>query len=499
VSIVPGPATDTPESLQEAIDAEVEAIADLDEAPSSAIVLRGPAPTGSLFRNFPFLRLWTAQALSQTANNMVNFALLLRIREIIEHHDLRQANTLTSLEILAFSLPAVFIGPLAGVVADRMDRRALMAITNVVRAVAMALFLIISPSWQVQIILIATYLVTVIFGTAGQFFAPAQGATIPDLVPRSQLISANAMFNLTNTGAQLAGFALLGTLLVKLFGVNAVFLLTLAIFLACAGLIMTLPRSQPNIERVRKASSAQPMQGMWGDMREGLVFIFRDPYLIKAIIHLSIAAMTIQMLAALGPEFVAGTLDLAPEDLLFIVGPAASGVFLGVFLVGPTTRRTERSSVIDWALALAGLMLVLMVATTGLLNWLADPSHQTIVITTAVFAFGLGVCNAYVLIPAQTMLQERSHEHVRARVYATFFTISNTLAFIPIVFAAALADVFGVVVILIWIGILICALGAQSVVRRRIDEGQRWHRLRRRHRDGPESISPRSGRKGMPL
>jgi hypothetical protein len=297
----------------------------------------------------------------------------------------------------------------------------------------------------------------------------------------------------------LAGFALLGTLFVKLFGVNAVFGLTLVIFLICAGLIMTLPKSQPNIERIRKASSERPMQGMWGDIREGLVFIFRDPYLIKAIIHLSIAAMTIQMLAALGPEFVSGTLGLAPEDLLFIVGPAASGVFIGVLLVARTTRRTERGSVIDWALAIAGLMMVLMVATTGLLNWVSDPSHETIVLTTAIFAAGLGVCNAYVLVPAQTMLQERSHEHVRARVYATFFTISNTLAFVPILFAALLADAFGVVVILIWVGVLIFALGAQSVIRRRIDEGQRWHRLRRRHRDGPESISPRAGRKCMPL
>ena len=274
------------------------------DGPYTEIALSNPTANGSLFRNFPFLRLWSAQALSQTAGNMVNFALLLRVREIIEHHGLSQANTLTSLEILAFSLPSVFIGPLAGVIADRFDRRVLMAATNIVRAIAMALFLVISPSWHVQTILIATYLVTVVFGTAGQFFAPAQAATIPDLVAREKLISANAMFNLTNTGSQLAGFALLGTLMVKLFGVNAVFWVTLVIFLGCSALVMTLPNSRPSTERVVKASNAKPMKRLWLDIREGLVFILRDPYLIKAILHLSIAAMTIQMLAALGPEFV---------------------------------------------------------------------------------------------------------------------------------------------------------------------------------------------------
>jgi hypothetical protein len=322
---------------------------------------------------------------------------------------------------------------------------------------------------------------------------------IPSLVPRSQLVTANAMFNLTSTGAQLAGFALLGTLFVKIFGVDAVFWMTLVLFLICAGLVMTLPRSKPSMKRIARAESAKPMHRLWADIREGLVFILRDPYLIKAILHLSIAAMTIQMLAALGPEFVTEVIGLSPEDLLFIVGPAASGVFIGVLLVGPTTRRNERSSVIDWALAFAGLAMLLMVITKPVLNWIFDPSGATLIIVTAVFAALLGVCNAYVLIPAQTMLQERSHEHVRARVYATFYTISNSLAFVPIVFAAALADVFGVIEILIWVAIGIGALGAQSVIRRRIDENRRWHRLRRRHREGPETISPSSGRRGMPL
>ena len=447
----------------------------------------------------PFLRLWLAQAISQTANNMVNFALLLRVREIIEHHGLRQANTFTSLEILAFSLPSVLLGPLAGVMADRMDRRTLMAATNVVRAVAMALFLIIDPRWQVQLILISTYLVTFLFGAAGQFFAPAQGATIPRLVPRSQLMSANALFNLTNTGAQLIGFALLGTVFVKLFGVDAVFWLTLVLFIGCAGLTMTLPPSKPSQARTERAAAASPMRRLWSDVREGLDSIVADPYLVKAIFHLSIAAMTIQMLAALGPEFVTQVIGLTSEDLLFIVGPAASGVFLGVIIVGQTTRRTERSTVIDWALALAGVALLFMVISKSLLGIFGNPSGTMLIAVAGVFAALLGVCNAFVLIPAQTMLQERSHEHVRARVYATFYTISNILAFVPIIFAAALADIFGVTKVLMLVALIIAGLGGQSVVRRQLDERARWHRPRTRVRQGPESISPSSGKKGFPL
>ena len=75
-----------------------------------------------MLSNYPFLRLWIAQAVSQTANSMVDFSLLLRVGQTVDYHDVAQANTAVSFVILAFSLPAVF-GPIAGAVADRVSRR----------------------------------------------------------------------------------------------------------------------------------------------------------------------------------------------------------------------------------------------------------------------------------------------------------------------------------------------------------------------------------------
>ena len=116
----------------------------------------------------PFLRLWIAQALSQTANNMVNFALLLLVQDIIQIHNVEQANTAISLVILAFSLPSVLFGPIAGVLADRWDRKLLMAAMNALRAISVISFLVIDPAWHVGSILAAVYLLTFIFGIAGR-------------------------------------------------------------------------------------------------------------------------------------------------------------------------------------------------------------------------------------------------------------------------------------------------------------------------------------------
>ena len=76
------------------------------------------------------------------------------------------------------------------------------------------------------------------------------------------------------------------------------------------------------------------MRRLWADIREGLVFILRDPMLMKAIAYLTLAATTFLMLAALGPEFITGVIGLPKEDIGYIVGPAGVGVLVGVLLVG---------------------------------------------------------------------------------------------------------------------------------------------------------------------
>src|SRR5699024_3373922 len=93
------------------------------------------------------------------------------------------------------------------------------------------------------------------------------------------------------------------------------------------------------------------------------------------------------------------------------------------------------------------------------------------------FAAVLGICNAYILVPSQTMLQERSHEAIRARVYATFFTISNSVAFVPIFFAAAAADLFGVVNVLLVMAGIVGGLGLFQIVHARQSERAKWERV----------------------
>ncbi len=440
--------------------------------------------------NGAFVRLWIIQAVTQILQNMVNFALLLRVRDVVEIHHLPNANTAISLVILAFSLPAVLFGPVAGVIADRANKRILMAILNVARAGAVVLFLTIQPGWHVETILAAYYIVTFVFGIAGQFFAPVLGATIPLVARRDQLMSANALFNLTNTAAQLIGFAAAGPIVARILGVDRLFMVAVVAYLGAAALVFTLPRTPRALHTVDEVETS-PMQRLWADMKEGLVYILQDPALMKAIGYLTLASTTFLTIATLGPDFVTSVIGLAKEDIGLVVAPAGAGILIGVLTVPRIVRRVGRRWLISISMMLAGLMLAGMALTRRVLDWVIVPGDADVgivVLLIGAFAAILGICNAYILVPSQTMLQERSHEAIRARVYATFFTISNSVAFIPIFFAAAAADLFGVVNVLLVMAAIVGGLGLGQILHARQSARSKWTRERSRHRLGPEAL-----------
>jgi len=442
--------------------------------------------------NYPFLRLWIAQAVSQTANSMVDFSLLLRVGEAVDFHEVSQANTAVSFVILAFSLPAVVFGPIAGAVADRMSRRTLMIITNIVRAALVLLFLLVQPSWPVQIALASYYSISFLFGAAGQFFMPAQGASIPALVPRDQLTTANALFNLTFTATQLLGFAILGPLLSQALGVDTLFMVTMAAFIISALLTVWLP-PMPLPKRLSQDEPAHLFRRIWADIREGLDYIKQDPILIKSIAYLTFATTIFMLIAALAPNFVATVVGLPPSDIGYLVAPGGFGVIVGVVIVPRLVRRFPREALIDWAVVVGGLSLLLLALSRAILTTILMPAEvprMLEVVVAGLLAAVLGVCNALVLVPSQTILQERSHEHIRARVYATFFTVTSVVSFIPIFFAAAAADILGVVTVLTGVAILLIVVGSYGLVRARRNQQLRHLRVRTRHRQGPEAVPP---------
>ncbi|MBC7225207.1 MAG: MFS transporter, partial [Anaerolineae bacterium] len=166
-----------------------------DEAPPQPE--EGGRGFAAVLANRHFLRLWMAQALSQTAQNGIHFVQMVLIER------LTGSSTHMGLMILAFSLPGVLFSAIAGVVVDRLPKKWILVGANLLRIFTVSSylwFLAVLDGWW---LLIAIYVVTFISSSIGQFFSPAEAASIPLLVGREGLLAANALFNLTLTIAQI--------------------------------------------------------------------------------------------------------------------------------------------------------------------------------------------------------------------------------------------------------------------------------------------------------
>ena len=450
-----------------------------------------------VLRNQAFLRLWLVQGLSQTAQNMVNFSLLILVREIIETRGISGANTAISLLVLAFSTPAIIFSPVAGVVVERADKRTIMIVSNGLRALAVLAFLALNPEWQPHLTLLALYTITFFFGTVGQFFGPAQAAAIPSFVHPRELLSANALFNLTFTGSQVLGFATLGPLAIKLFGVESTLVGILFLYIATTAIATFLPASPPAPRTVSDANEDdKPFRRFVGEAREGLAFVVQRPILIKAITYLTLATTSYLMIAALGPEFIVEVLKLPAEDVAYVVAPAGLGVVVGALLVNRIASRVPPARVVDFGLMGAGISLALFALTEpiGAMLGFADNNDPArgLILLSVTWAATLGVSNAFILVPSQTLLQRGAPAHGLARVYATYFTISNIASFTPVLFAGALADIFGVLQVLVGIAIMLILIGLYNVRRRPPDLPDPDDAIHETATDPPEPIADMS-------
>jgi len=428
----------------------------LDPIPEETAQLRGP-----LLRHRPFLILWLVQTLSQTSQNAVNFGLLVLVQGVVERTGTVPANTAVGLAVLSFSLPAVLVSPLSGVVADRFDRRRLLIVTNLLRGVAVIGLLFVESRWNPLVSLATIYALAFASGTVGQFFGPALWSMVPTVVPNGRLVQANALFNLTFTASQLAGFAVVGPLLVKLVGVRAVLGATVALFALGGVLSVALPRSaQAGTRRPTGLRSAA--RGVVREMVEGLRLAGGRRTLRKAIVYLAVATATYLVIAALGPGYVTQVLELAKEDIAYLVLPAGLGVVVGTLVVDPVTRRLGIERTADAALAVGGLLLV---ALASLPDLFATPRGE--LLAAIVLAAALGMADGLVRAPAQALLQQEAPEEARGRVFAVFFTVSNSVAFLPVFGAGALADAFGVTTVLLGLGCVLAGAGIWQVIARR--------------------------------
>ena len=421
----------------------------------------------AVFKNRPFLLLWLAQAATQIGGNMVIFGLTVVISKSTG------STTAVSALILTFLVPAVLFSAVAGVFVDRLDRRLVLIVTNVLRGIAFVAVFFVGDN------LIGIYLLNIFISTVTVFFAPAEAAMIPKLLPRRQLLSANGIFTLTLNAAFALGFALLGPLVVKIAGPQALLILVAVLYFIAAGFCFTLPPYPPPTParqafgRQTVSETEQAVESIFSQLREGLQYIRAHREIRWSLIYLGVAASLVGVLGVLGPAFAETTLGLQEEDFVVVVLPLGIGIVMGILLLNTYGKLLPRRRVIEGGLVALGFLIVAMALSGRISSFLAATESATglpdlslltsllsIVVAVAFFA---GIAYAFVAIPAQTQLQEDLPEDVRGRVFGVLNMLVSVATFLPILIVGPIADVIGTTLVLGFVGLAIVAAGFSSI------------------------------------
>ena len=446
------------------------------EAPLAAVEV-APIPSSesaiAVLRNRPFLLLWLAQVATQIGINMILYALevlVLRVSDL---------STAVSALFLTFLVPSVLFSAVAGVYVDRIDRRLVLVVTNALRAAI--LVAIFAAGEDIGLILI----LNTVLSTVTVFFAPAEAAMIPVVVPREQLVAANGIFTLTLNGAFAVGFAFLGPLVVTIVGSpEPLILLVAALFAIAAVFCITLPPDPPvpvadgrgRLGAARDAGEA--VTSVFGQLREGISYIRENRAVAWSLSYLGVAASLIGVVAVLGPGFARDTLGLSPEDLIVVVLPLGIGIVFGVLLLNNYGKYFARRRAIELGLVALGILLVILTLAGPLSRLLTgvgsnvdavDLSGLTSLVAVVVaIAFLCGVCYGIVAISAQVQLQEDIPADVRGRVFGVLNMLISVASILPIIIVGPIADIpwIGTTGVILAVAVFVLASGLFSIVKR---------------------------------
>lgn len=252
--------------------------------------------------------------------------------------------TLASLMLLCQTLPIFFFTPIAGHVIDRLDRRKLMILVDVIRTGACLLPL----AARTPALLPFAYAGVVIISIGSAYFEPASQAALPNIVRSEELGPANVLMGST-WGTMLAAGAAIGGLVTAKFGRDVSFIVDAASFLISA---LVLWRMRTPFSEVREEHHEQPP--LLESIRETFRYARAHPRVLALLTTkggYGIAAGVIAMLSVFGRQvFHAGALGIG---LLFAA--RGLGALIGPFLVRAIAHSDEQQyRSIVWAVLLFG-------------------------------------------------------------------------------------------------------------------------------------------------
>jgi len=386
-----------------------------------------------LRRNANFRNLWLGSVVSQLGDwfNVIAAA------EIIS----RVTDSGAALSFLFVSrfLPLFLLSPVAGVLADRFDRRRILILSDLLRGVTVLGFLLIRDAGDIPLF----YLLTVIQFSLSALFTPARGAVMANVVPAGELVAANALDSLT-WSTMLALGAFLGGVVAALFGAETAFVADALSFVLSAYFISRVVVGRAAGQPAAPAEASAPA-GRFAFL-DGFRYLWREPFILGialakaggSLVWGAINVLEIRYAYDLFPLPGAGQLGIADAGtatlgLIYVLAGVGTGV-------GPLVMRRWLGDAPRRLVAGVTLGYVAMTVGTA---WLATVGGVGgLLLATVVRTLGTGTLWVFSSALLQTIVPDR----YRGRVFSFEFAALTLTQSISTLAAGAMLDRGGLAV-----------------------------------------------------
>jgi Na+/melibiose symporter-like transporter len=308
--------------------------------------------------------------------------------------------------------PQVLLGAVAGVFADRWDRKRTMIVADLLLAAGLLPLLFVHHAAQVWIV----FAVMFAEGAIQQFFSPAEQAMVPRLVPDEGLLTANALSGQVSNVSRLGGSAL-GGILAAAGGILAVTVVDAGSFVASAALLVFVRASGRTSGPGSTGGRVRARIAVVGnELRDGLRLTARHRVLRALMIFALVTSVGEGIMGTLFTPFVEHVLHGSSQEFGLVVAAQAVGGIAGGMVAASLGHRVRASRLLSWGAIVFGLVDLAI---------FLYPLGYVAVWPAAVGMIIVGIPGALCLAGLITLFQRSSEDSYRGRVFGAISTLEG--------------------------------------------------------------------------
>ncbi len=386
---------------------------------------------GRLIRNRRYFPLWLGQLISNLGDTLHYIALVVWVYQ-------RFGSSLVVAGTVFFEVvPVILLAPIAGVLIDRLPRKVVLIVSDLVRAVLVLALLLTTELWQI-------YAIVAFLTAAGTFFNPAVNATLPTLLDEQDLLAANTVSWSTGRFVQIIGSALAGGVIATI-GAEAAFVFNAGTFIVSALFLLLLPVS------AGRPVVARGWRGFVNDAREGVHYARRERFVSRLVLVQALASLSVGATSALLVVLAEEHYRLPPGGFSSFILAIGAGALLGPFLLQLIARDIGHPRWLFGPYIIRGIGdALLAVATAAPVAWLL------------LFIYGLNTSSGMVVY--QTWVQRQVPDAVRGRVFTWLDVVWNVMKVISLGMGGWLAERAGIEAVYYLGGAMLVASGLIGLV-----------------------------------